>query len=78
MKDWGAYALQPIEYLNKSQFHHSDIIAAREVKNSTPNQNNMHRKTWFIKTMFRTDEKELQDIATRILTWTVSNYRIIS
>lgn len=38
-------ALLPTEHSNMSQLHHSDIIAAREVKNNTPHQNNMHRKT---------------------------------
>lgn len=38
-------ALLPTEHSNTSQLHHSDIIAAREVKNNTPHQNNMHRKT---------------------------------
>ena len=37
-KGWGAYALHPTEYSDTSQFHHLDIIAAREVKNSTPKQ----------------------------------------
>lgn len=37
-KGWGAYALHPTEYSNMSEFHHLDIIAAREVKNSTPNK----------------------------------------
>lgn len=38
-------ALLPTEHSNTSQLHHSDIIAAREVKNNTPHQNNMPRKT---------------------------------
>lgn len=38
-------ALLPTEHSNASQLHHSDIIAAREVKNNTPHQNNMPRKT---------------------------------
>lgn len=40
-----APALLPTERSNVSQLHHSDIIAAREVKNGTTDQNNMCRKT---------------------------------
>lgn len=60
---------------NMSPFHHLDMTAAREAKNCTPNQDIMYRQTWFIKAMFRTNEKELQDIVTEKLTWTVSNHR---
>lgn len=49
------YILQSTQ--NKSQFHHLDMTAEREIKNSAPNRNSMHRKTWFITTTFRTDEK---------------------
>lgn len=61
-----ASALLPTEHSNVSQLHHSNILAAREVKYNTTTQNHMYRKTWFIKPMFRANEKELQDI----VTWT--------
>lgn len=66
-------ALLPTELTNVSQLHHSSIIAAREVKNNTANQNNVCRKTWFIKPMFRAHKKELQDTVTWVGAWTSWN-----